>query len=837
MAYTLAQIASLLPARHLSHTSRLPSMPVLALGLDTRQLYQAAQTLFFALRGPRHNGHDFVPVAYAKGVRAFVVEEIRPDWATACPDAQWLRVEQTLAALQKLAAFHRGRFSFPLIAITGSNGKTIVKEWLAHLLSEKYVVVKSPKSYNSQVGVPLSVWEMQARHELGIFEAGISQKGEMENLQALLRPTRGIFTNLGSAHDEGFASRTEKLREKMLLFQGTGTVIYRRGHPEVDAFVDAHPQWAQWLAWSDNPDDTKADFRISFLPGAAPTQTRLLLQGLSFALSFEVPFSPNDAASLENVSHALLMALHLGVSPDKLRQDLCPQLRPVAMRLEIKPGRNGAYLIDDSYNNDWAGLKIALDFLVRQAPPASARVAILSDMPESGIPAEALYPQLASLLREKDIRHLIGIGPQIKEFKDNFAPDAVFFDTTEAFLQSPKPDFLHQATILVKGARLFAFEKIIRQLQQQSHSTVLEIDLEALVHNLNFFRSLLLPPTRLMVMVKAFAYGSGLSEVARLLQFHRVDYLAVAYADEGLQLRQKGIQLPILVLNPGEESWDKMFAEKLEPEIYSFRLLAAFQQAWAAFGANFPPPAIHLKIDTGMRRLGFLPGEIPTLIALVKPMLAQGLRIASVFTHLAGADEDRHEAYSRQQLALFEQAAQSLSQGLGVSFLRHALNSPGIVRFPEAQMDMVRLGIGLYGIEANEKLQSQLRPIGTLKTYISQIKTLIPGQTVGYGRWGQSPRPTRIATLAIGYADGFSRRLSRGLGQVWIQGQAAPVIGNVCMDMTMVDLGDIPAQEGDEAIIFSPAHPIQDLARRLDTIPYEILTSVSERVRRVFFMP
>ncbi len=805
--------------------------------LDSRKLAFASQSLFFALKGAVHNGHDYLQTVYRLGVRNLVVSEIDEATAQQMPLANILCVKDTLQSLQDLAAQHRAKFSYPVLAITGSNGKTIVKEWLSHLLSGTFCVVKSPKSYNSQVGVPLSLWEMQSWHTLGVFEAGISRKGEMQNLQRMIQPTLGIFTNLGTAHEEGFLSREEKLTEKLGLFQTCEVVFYKKGTPLLDHYLANFPKKNQWIGWQvtsavPQPTDPTA-IQVSYqAQGLHSTTLQITYRSIN---TFRVPFSINDHASLENITHALLAALYLGCSEDALQQKL-NALQAVAMRLSLKTGINRCTLIDDSYNNDLAGLQVALDFLQSQAQHPTQTV-ILSEILESGMAQADLYRQLAELLNEKKIQVLVGIGKAFITHKDLFTlPNAHFFESTEAFLADNHWKNFRDSDILVKGARKFTFEKIIQKLEQHSHGTVLEINLEALVHNLNFYRSLLKPSTQLMVMVKAYAYGSGLAQIAHLLQHHQVNYLAVAYTDEGVALRQQGVRLPIMVMNPGENSWEKIFAYQLEPEIYSFRVFRQYLDAYQeATTDKYTTHKIHLKIDTGMHRLGFEEQEIPQLMDLIEKSLPYHVQIASVFSHLAGADDAAHEAFSRQQIKTFRQIAEQLEDVAGYSIIKHILNSSGIVRFPETQLDMVRLGVGLYGIEANQLHQAALMPISTLKTHISQIKTIKKGETVGYGRWGIATQDTRIATIAIGYADGFSRQLSKGKGKVWVNGCAAPVMGNVCMDMTMIELGEIDAKEGDEVIIFSPEYSIRLLAEQLGTIPYEILTSISERVKRVFY--
>ncbi|UOQ75727.1 bifunctional UDP-N-acetylmuramoyl-tripeptide:D-alanyl-D-alanine ligase/alanine racemase [Hymenobacter sp. 5516J-16] len=811
--------------------------PVHRLLLDSRQVTTAAGSVFFALRGPQHDGHRYLPELYQAGVRLFVVEEVTlvPGEINAYPEAGFLLVANSLASLQATAADHRRRFHLPVFGITGSNGKTIVKEWLAQLLSPDELICKSPRSYNSQVGVPLSVWELNETHTLGIFEAGISEPGEMGRLARIIQPTLGIFTNLGTAHDAGFTSSAEKVTEKMRLFEDVDTLFYCADHALVHAAArqQLRPTRTVLSAWTRQRarfDAQEADLLVTIHEASADrTVVRLeRARPRPQEYTFTLPFA--DEPSVENALHGLAVLLWRQVVPSEIQRRL-DRLQPVAMRLEMKQALNDCYVLDDTYNNDLAGLRLALDALSRQ-PRRGRRTLILSDVLESGLGGAELYARAAALLPAHGVDRLVGIGPDISQHRAVFQGlSTAFYPDTEAFLLEFQPEQFRRETILVKGARRYGFERIVAAFQQKIHGTVLEVNLDALVHNLNFYRHRLQPDVKLMVMVKAFAYGSGSYEVANLLQFHRADYLAVAYTDEGVELRQHGISLPVMVMNPSPDAFQKLRQYHLEPEIYSFErlhdyLAAAREQAL---------PAIHLKLDTGMRRLGFAEEDVPQLCQLLRDNAAH-LRVASALTHLAGADEAQHNDFSRQQLAAFQRMVPQLEATLGYPILQHALNSAGIVRFPEAQHSMVRLGIGLYGVEASGQEPDALRPVSTLRTTVSQIKTLPAGATVGYGRRGQAADyERRIATLAIGYADGYDRRFGNGVGEVVIRGRRAPLIGNVCMDMCMVDVTAIAeAQAGDPAVIFGEELPLTELATRIGTIPYELLTNVSERVKRVF---
>jgi alanine racemase len=820
----------------LLQTLAMPA-PIRQLLIDSRRVGQPAGALFFALRGPRHDGHRYLTELYGRGVRLFVIQDetALPGGLAAFPGAAFLLVPDVLLALQAVAACHRQQFRVPVMGITGSNGKTIVKEWLAQLLSPDELICKSPLSFNSQVGVPLSVWELNPTHTLGIFEAGISEPGEMARLARIIQPTLGLFTNLGTAHDAGFASARQKAEEKMRLFQHVDTLFYCADHALIHEVARAQldRQRTGLFAWTCQRilfDSQQADVLVTIHEASAErTVVRVeRARPLPQEHMFTLPFA--DEPSVENALHGLAVLLWHQVAPAEIQRRL-DRLQPVAMRLEMKQALNDCYILDDTYNNDLAGLSLALDALARQ-PRRGRRTLILSDVLESGLPAPELYARVAAQATAHGVERLVGIGPELSQNQAAFATlEAAFYADTEAFLTGFQPEQFRHETILVKGARRYGFERIVAAFQQKIHGTVLEVNLDALVHNLNFYRRRLQPGVKLMVMVKAFAYGSGSYEVANLLQFHRADYLAVAYTDEGVDLRQHGISLPIMVMNPSPDSFQKLRQYHLEPEIYSFELL----DAYLAAAQEAPLPAMHLKLDTGMRRLGFAEEDVPRLCQLLQANLGH-LRVASALTHLAGADEEQHNDFSQQQLAAFHRMTPPVEAALGHSILKHALNSAGIVRFPQQQLDMVRLGIGLYGVEATGQEQEALRPVSTLRTTVSQVKVLPAGHTVGYGRRGQAaPHERRIATLAIGYADGYDRRFGNGAGEVVIRGQRAPLIGNVCMDMCMADVTHIAkAQAGDAAVIFGEELPLPELATRIGTIPYELLTNVSERVKRVF---
>lgn len=818
--YSIFQISDAMRGRILGAA---PVGPVVEhLITDSRHIAFAPSSLFFALPGPRRDGHDFIADAYRQGLRYFVVSKM-PD-LDAFPQACFILVEDTLAALQMLATWHRRQFDLPVIGITGSNGKTVVKEWLFQLLHTDYRLVRSPRSFNSQVGVPLSVWQIQPEHDMAVFEAGISRRGEMARLAPIVQCTLGVFTSLGDAHSEGFASVEEKLREKLALFQSPELIFYGADDPGVDAAIRALGKPV--FRWGTSPGAELQLLRAAPGPDGRTTSVQAAFQGR--ALHFQIPFS--DQASLHNAMLCAGVMLHLGV-PDTTIAERIARLEAVEMRLETREGINDCTLINDSYNSDLHALAIALDVMARQAA-GRRRTLILSDILESGSDPQTLYAAVADLICEKGVQRVFAVGEQIRRLKGKLPPEieTAFFTDAADFLRRADADTFQQEIILIKGARRFGFERIANRLALKVHQTALEINLSALAHNLRQFQQLLDPGVRTMAMVKAAAYGSGSIETAKLLEQQQVDYLAVAYADEGVELRRGGIRLPILVLNPEEAVFDMMVRFRLEPELYSLRILRSF----ARFCAGMERPvSIHLKIETGMNRLGFSGEEMEEALNII--IGHPQLRVATVFSHLAASEAPAHDAFTQQQAARFESAYRILAKGLGYRPLRHLLNSGGVARFPQYRLDMVRLGIGLYGLEAPAQAGLRLQPVLSLKAAVSQIKSLAEGDTVGYGRRGAGNPGMRIATISIGYADGLLRAAGNGRYSVLIRGKRAPLVGNVCMDMCMADVSHIPdAAEGDPVIVFGPLLPVQELAAALGTIPYEVLTCISPRVKRVY---
>ncbi|MBA3899112.1 MAG: bifunctional UDP-N-acetylmuramoyl-tripeptide:D-alanyl-D-alanine ligase/alanine racemase [Bacteroidetes bacterium] len=822
--YSIARVAEIIHGNLLQNGN---NENIAHLLIDSRKIAATDGALFFAIKGERHNAHNYIPELYKKGIKNFVISDEIAD-LSAFPEANFIKVDSVIIALQELAKSHRQYYSMPVTAITGSNGKTIVKEWLYQLAREDFNIVRSPKSYNSQVGVPLSVWQIRKEHTLGIFEAGISKPAEMEILESIIQPQTGIFTNIGDAHAEHFEKPEDKVDEKLKLFTHCQSLIYCRDYTLIEQRLKENTalQNIKPFTWSKKQKASLQIGRINKLPH----ETEIQAVYENVFIHIKIPFT--DDASIENAITCWSWML-LNKYKNEVIAKRMLMLSPVAMRLELKEGINNCSIINDSYNSDLGSLNIALDFL-NQQKQHEKKTLILSDILQSGKDEEKLYAEVAEMVSKKGISKIIGIGGAISRQSGAFNIQKEFYAETDEFLSNFSNENFHNETILLKGARAFGFEKISKVLQQKAHETVLEINLDAVIHNLNYFKSKIKPGVKIMAMVKAFSYGSGSFEISNILQFHRVDYLAVAYADEGVELRRAGISAPIMVMNPEEQSFDAMVKHNLEPEIYSFKVLNLFDEALKLNAAQLNQPyPIHLKLDTGMKRLGFEADDINELVVRIKNN--KSLIVKSVFSHLAAADEEKHDDFTRQQISTFEEMSEMIIKYLDYPVMRHILNSSGIVRFQNSQFEMVRLGIGLYGIGTNAMEQSRLHNVSTLKTTISQIKNVKQGESIGYSRSSFARHDIQIATVPIGYADGLSRRLGNGIGKMFIGGKPAPIIGNVSMDMCMIDISGIHAKEGDEVIIFGEEYPITAFAKDLGTIPYEALTMVSRRVKRVYY--
>ncbi|WP_320814672.1 bifunctional UDP-N-acetylmuramoyl-tripeptide:D-alanyl-D-alanine ligase/alanine racemase [Flavobacterium sp.] len=811
MNYTLKHITSTLDIKN---QEVFPDFNVENISIDSRSLQNNNGTLFFALKGNNHDGHQYIEQLIEKGVAFFVVEHIPTHLKN---KAHFIVVKNTLKALQKTAIYYRNLFTFPTIGITGSNGKTIVKEWLNFLLSPDFNVVRSPKSYNSQVGVPLSIFGINENHNLGIFEAGISQKGEMEKLQEIIQPNIGVFTHLGNAHDESFVNISEKIEEKTALFKGCEVVVLEKNN-QIEQFIKS-PK----LTWSF--DNNKADYFLS-TNSINNKLTEISISGNNVDFKTSIPF--NDIASIKNATSCIITMLYLKYEIKHI-QERVQQLYPIELRLQAKKGINNCLLIDDSYSSDYQSLQIALDFLEQQKLH-SKKTIILSDVFQGGLPLNELYQKVASTIQDNKIDRVIAIGETISGYL-NELPNVISFPTTTDFLKQFNINSFENETILIKGARNFYFDEIVVVLEEKNHETVLEINLDALSNNLNFYKSKLAPKTKIMVMVKAFGYGNGGYEIAKLLEHNNVDYLGVAFADEGISLRKAGIKIPIMVLNPENSSFHAMIAYDLEPEIYSLTGLEAFLKV--AKQQNIISYPIHLKVDTGMHRLGFEPHDLPELKSLLKNN--NFITVKSVFSHLAASDDIAFKEFTELQFNRLQSFYKELISSLHTKPIRHILNTSGIFNYPNYQMEMVRLGVGLYGAGNSENENKNLQNVSTLKSIISQIRTVEKGESIGYSRKYIVENEIKVATIPIGYADGIRRAWGNGVGYILINNQKAAILGNICMDMLMVDVSSINCNPGDEVVIFGEQLTVNEIAEKTNTISYEILTGISQRVKRIFY--
>ncbi|MBA4259106.1 MAG: bifunctional UDP-N-acetylmuramoyl-tripeptide:D-alanyl-D-alanine ligase/alanine racemase [Chitinophaga sp.] len=798
------------------------------LAIDSRNIVVPAQSLFFAIKGPRRSGISFISEVYQQGVRAFVVDEGIDE--SKYPGAVFFKVANSVQALQQIAVDHRKKFNIPIIGITGSNGKTIVKEWLYQLLQPDFNIVRSPRSYNSQIGVPLSVWQINSQHELGIFEVGISAKGEMQSLSQLVQPTMGVLTNIGDAHNEGFSSVKEKMDEKVQLFAYAKTVITASDY--IPATFKTNATIVRWGS-KPLPGTNNELPELQLLEQQKlSTETKLVLRYQQQRFQLQVPFT--DEVSIQNVMTCVLVLLQMNYRISVIQQRVM-QLAAVEMRMQLRKAINQSYLLNDSYSNDKISLSLALQFLKEQANQQPI-IAIVSDIVESGETEEQLYQDVANMLASSGVKTVYAVGPQIsnyfsQKYSAHYPFTAQVFASTEDLLQHLHETMFQQNYILLKGARKFAFEQIAHWLEQQVHQTIMEINLTAMVHNLKAYQSMLLPSTKMMAMVKAFGYGSGAGEVARRLQQQQVDYLTVAYADEGVTLRKSGIHLPIMVMSADEYSFDAMVNYSLEPELFSFEILTAFHQYISKQGIQQYP--IHIKLNTGMNRLGFDMHEVD---ALCKWLSTQNLlRVKSVLSHLAASEDANEDTFTQMQVDQFSNAVKQIEIALGYSFIKHIANTAAIRRNALWQFDMVRLGIGLYGADNVHQANLPLQTVATLKTTIAQIRHLKKGDTVSYNRSGVITSDSIIATVRIGYADGYPRRMGNGVGKMYIKGMLAPTVGKICMDMCMIDVTHIPdVKAGDTVEIFGKNISIQTVAKAADTISYEIMTGISLRVKRVY---
>ncbi len=816
--YSIIQVGSILGIKNKNFKSGIISNIL----IDSRKLTNPSETLFFAIETKSNNGHKYINELYDAGVRNFVVESLQDEWKN-LSEANFLQVKSTIDSLQKLVAFHRTKYDIPVIGITGSNGKTVVKEWLYQLLQDDYEITRSPRSYNSQIGVPLSVWQLQKSTELAIFEAGISLPDEMEKLEKVIKPTIGILTNIGEAHQENFTSLLQKCMQKMELFSNSEVIIYNEDNQIISQGADMMILSPKSFTWSTKNVD--AQLYISQIEKLGNC-TKIDYLFMQLKHSITIPFIDN--ASIENSIHCLATLLYLHVNPEVISKRFA-KLEPVAMRLDVLQGKNNCLIINDTYNSDINSIQIALDFQNQRSFGTDLkRTVVISDILQTGVIPKSLYKKVAEIINDNHVDKLIGIGSNISEYSEYFNLEKYFFKTTEEFIQSYPLDGFNNELLLLKGARNFHFEKLTALFQERTHETVLEVDLDALVHNFNFYKSKLSQQTKIVCMVKADAYGAGAVEVAKTLQYHRCDYLAVAITEEGILLREQGIHLPIIVLNPELNGFDELYSYNLEPEIYNFRILEEFIKEAEHRGLTDYP--VHLKIDTGMHRLGFLPDEISKLLDIVNKQ--KGLKVTSIFSHLAASESWIFDEFTSFQMDTFNKVYTKIQSGLQYKIYKHILNSAGIERFSEKQADMVRLGIGLYGISPTNL--HGLDNVTTLKSTILQVKNLPFNETIGYGRKEKLDHDAQVATVRIGYADGLNRKLGNRKGRVYVNENYLPIIGSICMDLSMIDATGMNLQEGDKVEIFGKNISILELADICDTIPYEILTSISHRVKRVY---
>jgi Alr-MurF fusion protein len=829
MDYNIRQLVKILDAT----PSGSSDMQIQHLEFDSRKIIDPSHCLFVALISHRNNGHTYIQDAYQKGIRSFLIsrkEQMKLKLHEFDRNSIFLAVDDTLKAIQKLAAHHLNMFDIPVIAITGSNGKTIVKEWLYHILHPRIRMHKSPKSYNSQIGVPLSVLGLEKHHEMAIFEAGISEVAEMKNLVDILNPDAGIFTNIGWAHQAGFSSMQQKIEEKLLLFQSSSILLYCRDHYILHDVIQSQFEKGffknniRFLTWGKHE---KSDILLeSFIVKNNTSNVSFRFQNKNY--TFQIPFG--DKASMENAMHVISYSLYKGISKDYLQERLS-LLSPVQMRLELREGAHNSTIINDTYNSDIISLEIALDYLKKQQQHEE-KIIILSDMLQSGMDGKELYSRIGELLRKAGVSELIAIGKMIKEHAEQLhMKNATFYQDTRQFLEKENTMRFNNSAILIKGAREFCFEKITAKLQKQVHKTLFELDLNALIHNVNVYRSLIRKSTRIMAMVKAFSYGSGTYEIASLLEYYNIDYLAVAYPDEGVLLREAGLKLPVVVMNPDEDSFNRIFDHNLEAEIYSIDLLVSLV-SYVKDNPGTQVFPVHLKLDTGMHRLGLDASDIDYLLDTLKEN--PRIHVQSVFTHLAAADESEHDDFTNKQIGLFENMRKRISQSLTYTFLSHVLNSSGIVRFPKYQYDMVRLGIGMYGVDPTGIIQERLVHVGTLKTRVSQVKVLKKSESVGYSRKAVLDSDAQIAIVNAGYADGIPRMMGNGNAEFFINNTLVKTIGNISMDSMALDVTGLDVKRGDEVIIFGKVLPVTRMANNLDTIPYEVLTGISSRVKRIY---
>ena len=811
MNYTTKQIAEITGSQIIGDGS----LHVKNIAYDSRTLFSVSDSAFLAINTTKNSGEKYIQSAIEKGIDIIISEHHHPQY----DNITWIIVDNSMKFLQKIAKFHLEEFNLKTIGITGSNGKTIVKEWLYQSLFHDYATVKSPKSFNSQLGLPLSLLEINKKHQLGIFEVGISKPNEMSILTDIFSPQIGILTHIGSAHSSNFHSEEELIAEKIYLFKNSEIIIYNGDNELVVNKINAGYSSKKLISFG-----FKKENNVSIINDWKDKSQEVLIK--HFNEEFSVPVYQRDEATISNVLCVISVLKEFGFDHARIVEKL-NVLKSIEMRLESVNGVRNNLIINDSFNLDLDSLKIAFQNIKEYNKPQKAL--ILTDFVE-GKNADQLYQEVAALTNEQKFNSVFLIGNEITKFERVFEAATFTFNNTTELIDNVAINQIENHLILLKGARKFEIEKVKSYLELQKHDTVLEVNLNSILHNINVHRALLKPETKMMAMVKAYSYGLGGYEIAEFLQHHHIDYLGVAYADEGVDLRKSGITTPIMVMNPEQHSYNIIIDYNLEPEIYSFRVLELFNEKLNQKGIQQRYP-LHIKLETGMHRLGFKKHELGDLI---KKLNSMNVKVQSIFSHLSSSDDEGEKEYTLQQIHIFNENSLKLMAGLNNQPIRHILNTSGIVNFSAYQFDMVRIGIGMVGVSANVEIKKRLKSAVTFKTVISQISAVKEGESVGYNRKFKATQNTNIATIPVGYADGIPRLVGNNVGFVGIRKNLFPIVGNVCMDMMMIDLGDFLAKEGEEVIIFNSNPSLEDFAAYCKTISYEVLTSISRRVKRIY---
>ena len=812
MNYTTKEIAEITQSQIIGDKN----LQIHHIAFDSRNIYSTLKTAFIAINTHKNSGEKYISQAIEKGIKVIISENFYSEY----DGITWIIVENSVKFLQDLAHYHIENQPIKTIGITGSNGKTIVKEWLYQCLWNEFPTVKSPKSFNSQIGLPISLLQTSEKHQVGIFEVGISKPNEMKTLEEIFSPKIGILTHIGTAHSSNFENELQLIKEKLILFKNSEIIIYNGDNEQVCKEIKTQYSDKKLISFG-----LKAHNDVKIICDYKDRNQEILVQYFSEKLSF--PANQRDEATLTNALAVICILKEFGFTNEKIVEKI-NNLKAVEMRLESVNGVRNNLIINDSFNLDLDSLIIAYQFINQYN--RDEKTLVLSDIFDVKNDDVSLYHKVAEITNQQNFKQIFLVGNQISRFQEKFNAKTYTFSTTKELLESQQLNSIENQLILLKGARIFEFEKIKSHLELQKHDTVLEINLNAILHNINVHKSLLKPETKMCAMVKAYSYGLGGYEIAEFLQHHHIDYLGVAYADEGVDLRKNGITTPILVMNPEQGSYDVIIDYNLEPEIYSLRVLELFANQLQLKGIQQKYP-IHIKVETGMHRLGFKEHEIDELVENLKKY---NVKVASIFSHLSSADVPEEDDYTMEQIHTFQRVSSKISEALGYQPIRHILNTAGITYYSDYQFEMVRIGIGMVGISANPKVKKQLQSAVTFKTVISQISEVKQGESIGYNRKYKAEKDTRIATIPVGYADGIPRLIGNKKGFVGIHNQKVSIVGNICMDMLMVDLQNIKAKEGDEVIIFNGNPTLEEFSGYCQTIPYEVLTSISRRVKRIY---